>query len=127
VPAAYQLGVVYAAGIGVETNHTESFKWYRKAALQGVNLAQFNVALAYKEGKGVEKNLVESYTWAYAAARRVGKATLLTGELRKSLSPEEMDRATSLATELVKQIEEVEREAAEGEKVGPNPDSDPGD
>ena len=33
--AQYELGVAYSLGLGIEQNHEESMKWYRKAAEQG--------------------------------------------------------------------------------------------
>ena len=36
----YNMGVIYANGIGVEKNEEEAVKWYRKAAAQGDKFAQ---------------------------------------------------------------------------------------
>jgi len=58
--AQFQVGWIYNAGIGVETNIAEAIKWYKKAANQNNESAQANLGLAYKYGEGVEKNLATS-------------------------------------------------------------------
>lgn len=45
-------------------------KWYRKAAEQGNNTAQFNLGYMYDEGVGVSKNDVEAVKWYRKAAEQ---------------------------------------------------------
>ncbi len=42
--------------------------WYRKAAEQGEDGAQFNLGLLYDNGRGVAQDYVQAYMWYYLAA-----------------------------------------------------------
>jgi TPR repeat protein len=42
--------------------------WYRRAAQQGIALAQFNLGVLLQNGTGVDKNLVEAVKWYEQAA-----------------------------------------------------------
>ncbi len=54
--AQFELGWVYANGIGVGTNTSEAAKWYRKAAEQGLADAQFNLGhLMFLTGQGMKQ------------------------------------------------------------------------
>ena len=44
-------------------NYSESVKWYRKDAEQGVAEAQFNLGVCYYEGNGVSRNYLEAVKW----------------------------------------------------------------
>jgi TPR repeat protein len=46
----------------------EAVKWYRKAAEQGVTLAESNLGYCYANGAGVESNIVEAIKWYRKAA-----------------------------------------------------------
>ena len=45
--AQFELAGLYAEGDGVKQNLTEAVKWYRKAAEQGHDGAQFKLGLSY--------------------------------------------------------------------------------
>eukprot|EP00729_Bicosta_minor_P004979 gene4979-biopygen2133 len=63
-PAAQNyLGVVYCNGEGVEQDHVEAAKWYRKSAKAGHAMAQNNLGNMYDKGKGVEQDHVEAVKW----------------------------------------------------------------
>ena len=56
---------------GVAQNYSEAAKWYRKAAEQGISLAQFSLGLMYYHGQGVLQSYDEAYHWwAKREARR---------------------------------------------------------
>ena len=61
--AAYELGVNYNYGYGVEKNYEEANKWYRKGAELGNSRAANNLGINYEKGNGVEKNLAEANKW----------------------------------------------------------------
>ena len=42
--------------------------WYRKAAMQGLSSAQYNLAISYHHGRGVPQNLSEAYRYYKLAA-----------------------------------------------------------
>ena len=52
--AQYQLGNLYARGLGVARNYTEAAKWYRLAADQGYAPAQHWLGHLYARGQGLE-------------------------------------------------------------------------
>ena len=61
--AMCNLGWCYNYGNGVEKNHEEAVKWYKKAAGKGDAWAMNNLGNCYKNGKGVEKNEAEAEKW----------------------------------------------------------------
>lgn len=58
--AQFNIGSMYAEGIGVEKNWTEAAAWFAKAAAQGHGTAKANLCVMYAEGIGVEKNPAEA-------------------------------------------------------------------
>jgi hypothetical protein len=54
---------MYANGKGVEQNHVEAAKWYRKSAEAGQAPAQYNLGIMYRNGTGVEQDHVEAAEW----------------------------------------------------------------
>ena len=55
-------------GKGVNQDHKEAAKWYRKAAEQGDANAQELVGLMYDQGKGVNQDYKEAVEWYPKAA-----------------------------------------------------------
>ena len=76
--AQYNLGLMYAKGIGVKPDLTKAAEWYQKAAEQGVVPAQYNLALLYSNGDGVAKDSALALKWFQKAAER-GDAQAATG------------------------------------------------
>jgi len=66
--AQNSLGVAYYKGDGVEQDHVEAAKWFRKSAEAGDADAQFNLGIMYRNGEGVEKDHVEAVKWYRKAA-----------------------------------------------------------
>ena len=62
------LGALYFFGRGVEQNHAEAAKWYRKPAEQGRTYAQYLLGYLHEEGKGVAQNYAEAARWYTLAA-----------------------------------------------------------
>eukprot|EP00729_Bicosta_minor_P019656 gene19656-biopygen1572 len=71
--AQYNLGSMYYRGKGVEQDHVEAAKWFRKAAEAGHAMAQFNLGNMYRNGRGVEQDHVEAAKW-YRKAAEAGDA-----------------------------------------------------
>jgi TPR repeat protein len=69
-PAQYSLGVAYDTGEGVQQNHVEAVKWYRRAAEQGHVRAQNNLGASYGRGEGVHQDYTEAVKWYRRAARQ---------------------------------------------------------
>ena len=49
-------------------DNIEAVKWYRKAAEQGHELAQYNLAMCYGAGIGIEESYDEAIVWLRKAA-----------------------------------------------------------
>eukprot|EP00729_Bicosta_minor_P032469 gene32469-biopygen20871 len=67
------LGVIYDTGKGVEQDHVEAVKWFRKSAEAGYADAQFNLGNMYRIGEGVEQDHVAAVKW-YQKAAEAGNA-----------------------------------------------------
>ena len=61
--ASFNLGVMYANGLGVTQNDTEAVHWYWLAATQGNSAAQNNLGLMYFEGRGQLQDYVMAHMW----------------------------------------------------------------
>jgi TPR repeat protein len=66
--AQYKLGFRYCVGQGSPTNFAEAAKWLRKAAEQGIIVAQYDLALVFEKGDGMT-NYVEAAKWFRKAAK----------------------------------------------------------
>ena len=64
VPAQATLGTLFARA----KKHTRAVEWWSKAANQGDQEAQYNLANAYRHGLGVEKDLAKAFEWVMASA-----------------------------------------------------------
>ena len=61
--AQFDLGVLYAQGLGVRRDLTEATKWYRKAANQGNAEAEFALGQMYLRGWGVPRDEADAMRW----------------------------------------------------------------
>ncbi len=97
---------MYADGEGVPENDVEAVKWYRKAAEQGVALAQVHLGLMYYFGRGVTEDYVKAYAWTILAAAQGEEAAVKAKELlREVIAAEQVAEAQRLAAELKERIE----------------------
>lgn len=56
-------------GVGAPHDYAEAVRWFRRAADQGDEKAQFALGLSYLHGQGVAQDLVAAYMWFDLAAR----------------------------------------------------------
>ena len=49
-------------------DHAQAIKWYRKAAEQGDDEAQFELGWAYADGNNVPQDFIRAYMWFSLAA-----------------------------------------------------------
>lgn len=94
----YSLGGKYLIGDGVNQDHKEAVKHFRKAADMGLAIAQYYLSRCYADGKGVPKDNREAFFWATIAAR--GKDKFITDyreELARKLSWDEIAEIQSNA------------------------------
>ena len=70
--AQNNLGVLYEKGVNtsVPINYNKAFKWYLKAAKQGLRESQGAVGLFYYKGISVNKNDEEALKWTLSAAEK---------------------------------------------------------
>ena len=61
--AQYDLGLIYATGLGAPEDDVEAVRWFRLAAEQGIARAQFYLGGAYAYGEGVPEDDVEAVRW----------------------------------------------------------------
>ena len=61
--AQFDLGVLYAQGLGVRRDLEEAAKWYRKAANQGNAEAEFALGQMYLRGWGVPRDEADAMRW----------------------------------------------------------------
>lgn len=66
--AAYEIGVRYAEGRGVQADATQAAHWFAIAAAKGLALAQFRYASQLEKGLGVKKDLSAARKLYLAAA-----------------------------------------------------------
>lgn len=76
--AAYDLGLAFLHGFGVEKNEAKAFVYFEKASEKNVG-AQFYLGDLYYWGKGCSKNFVEARKWYEKAA--AGKNAAACGRL----------------------------------------------
>jgi TPR repeat protein len=70
VMAQYNLGVMCAAGLGLERDDQEAVKWYLKAVAQGYAPAETNLGLLYQAGRGVPKDDKKAFELYLRAANQ---------------------------------------------------------
>ena len=80
-------------------------KWYRKAAEQGVALAQYNLGFMYSKGRGVPQDYVQAHMWYNLAASRLPPGT------GRDMTVKNRDKAAKYMTPA--QIAEAQRLARE--------------
>ena len=65
--AQFDLGLLYAQGLGVGRDLTEAEHWYRKAAEQGNAEAEFALGQMYSRGWGVPRDAADAMRWLQMA------------------------------------------------------------
>ena len=67
--AQNKLGVFYTNSFGVvEQDYKKAFSWFKKAADQGYEPAQYNVGGFYAMGRGVKQDVAKAIPYLQAAA-----------------------------------------------------------
>ncbi len=80
--AHFNIGIMFAAGQGVEPDQRRAVDHYRKAAEKGYPPAQFNLGAAYVDGKGVKADIAKAIEWwQKAAANDLDRAQYNLGTL----------------------------------------------
>jgi hypothetical protein len=92
--AEYEVGLMYANGIGTATDIPQAVDWIRRAARHGLAAAQFLLATRYETGVGVPASAGQAMLW-YAKAAEQGhtKAHYRLGKLLTSSHPADATEA----------------------------------
>jgi len=65
--AQFDLGLLYAQGLGVQRDLTVAANWYLKAADQGNAEAQFALGQMYSRGWGIPRDMADAFRWIQMA------------------------------------------------------------
>ena len=105
MPAAYNLGLIYERGLGVEKNHAKASALYQRAANAGIGAAQVNLAMLFAQGKGVIKDNGRALMWLEVARRSgITVSTFILDSLKAKMSPGEVESAVEMAVNRKAQI-----------------------
>lgn len=111
--AQTNLALMYMNGEGVPQDYREAAKWYRKGAERGNFYDQNALAKMYERGQGVPQDYVTAHAWHNLAAMQrthLGSAIIAWNikdrdKLAAKMTPEQIDRAQTLAAEMFQRIE----------------------
>jgi TPR repeat protein len=100
--AQYNLGLLYASGLGVTHDYQAALKWHRMAAAQGHAGAQNELAQMYAKGQGVQPDQIRAYVWYTIAAESSSagsKNEIIKDRDRTAsrMTPEQITKAQELA------------------------------
>jgi TPR repeat protein len=98
--AQFNVGLLYAKGLGVDADSREAARWYELAAEQDFAQAQYNLAKLYQAGDGVPRDLSLAYVWfKLAGASKYADARKRRKKVARELTPHELAQADLLARE----------------------------
>lgn len=87
--AQYEVGLMFANGIGTAPDLAQALDWIRQAAKQGLASAQFLLATRYEAGVGVEQSASQALRWFSKAAEQGHmKAVFRLGKLLGRAHPQ---------------------------------------
>jgi hypothetical protein len=113
--AQFELGTLYANGVGIPKDDAEAVIWFRRAAEHGNADAQYTLALRYDNGQGVEKDGSQALDWYQKAAaqgnqdarNRLDEAASIIQLCRSTVSRIQDELIIISNVEARKQVEEV--------------------
>jgi uncharacterized protein len=68
--AKYHLSIMYDKGDGIAQDRAKSVEWLRRAAEQGLDVAQANLGIMYCQGYLVRQDMAEGLKWLRRAAEQ---------------------------------------------------------
>ena len=85
----------------MEKDLKEAVKWYRKAADQGLAVAQDSLGIRYHHGEGVPEDEVTAYAWYnIAAVNGHANSKKNKADIAKSMTPGQIAKGEALAKEM---------------------------
>lgn len=89
IEAQYEVGLMYANGVGVRPNIEQALEWIRRAAERGFAPAQYLLGTRYATGVAVERDEHQAVVWYIRAAEQgISKAYLRLGKFYAKAHPE---------------------------------------
>lgn len=100
--AQYQRGLMLEQGQGTVPNLAEAYKWYKKAADQGIADAYFALGQIYHRGVVVPADAIQAFA-SFDVAARLGHSVAgdWRGMVSNALSQEQLVNAQKLGAELL--------------------------
>ena len=96
--AQYNLGIMYASGLGVIQDYNEAVKWFRLSSSQGNAQAQKIYGLMYASGRGVTQDYVRAHMWwNISASSGDKKAESNRDKVAKKMSQTQIEKAQEMA------------------------------
>ena len=116
------LGDLYISNLeGVPFDYSKGYEWYRRAAEQGLWIAQQSVAILLEQGWGVDQNYVEALKWARLAAEQgdqlsLAKIPKLEALIELSNTPSVKENSDEISL-LRQRLAQLESEKSERQRV----------
>ena len=96
--AQYNLGIMYASGLGVIQDYNEAVKWFRLSSSQVNAQAQKIYGLMYASGRGVTQDYVRAHMWwNISASSGDKKAESNRDKVAKKMSQTQIEKAQEMA------------------------------
>ena len=96
--AQYNLGIMYASGLGVTQDYNEAVKWFRLSSGQGNAQAQDIYGLMYASGRGVTQDYVRAHMWLNISASSGNTlAESNRDKVAKKMTPTQIEKAQEMA------------------------------
>ena len=96
--AQYNLGIMYASGLGVTQDYNEAVKWFRLSSGQGNAQAQDIYGLMYASGRGVTQDYVRAHMWWSISASSGDKnAESNRDKVAKKMTQTQIEKAQEMA------------------------------
>lgn len=105
--AQYNLGLLYASGLGVTHDYQAALKWYRMAAKQGHAGAQSELAQMYSKGQGVSQDYIHAHMWYSLAAES------LSGGSKQELTKDRDNVASRMTADQIRKAQEMAQRCSE--------------
>ena len=101
--AQYNLGIMYASGLGVIQDYNEAVKWFRLSSSQENAQALEIYGLMYASGRGVTHDYVRAHMWLNISASSGDKnAEANLDIVAKKMTPTQIEKAQEMAQRCMK-------------------------
>jgi len=96
----FELGELFSKRKNELRDYKQTFKWYKKAAINGSRKAQHRLGTMYARGQGVSQDYTQAYAWCKVAVFQNSKHAKRKLEvIEAKLSLEQLRRGRWLAQE----------------------------